>query len=84
MNSDKVLHLTSDHNKVFWAFVTRVLPLAQQSPTSFFLPLPKLYENDEKFFNFLKVRLEMVGRCKVDDLLGRRYTLNSKLDQAFN
>lgn len=42
LNSDKVLHLTSDQIKMFWAFVTRVLSLAQQSPIFFFLPLPKL------------------------------------------
>lgn len=49
LSSDKVLHLTSDQIKMFWAFMTRVLPLAQQNPT-FFLPFPELYENDEKFW----------------------------------
>lgn len=43
LNSDKVPQLKSNQIKMFRAFVTKVLSLAQQSPTFFFLsPTPKL------------------------------------------
>lgn len=42
LNSDKVLQLKSDQIKMFRAFVTRVLSLARQSPTFFFLSPPEL------------------------------------------
>lgn len=42
LNSDKVLHLTTDQIKMFRTSVTRVPSLTQQSSTFFFLPFPKL------------------------------------------
>lgn len=76
LNSDKPPHLTSDQIKMFWAFMKECFPWPSR--------LPQALWECEKFSNFLKVRLEVVGSCKVDYLLGRRYTLNLKLDQAFN
>lgn len=76
LNSDKVLQLTSDQIRMFWASMTWVPSLAQQSPVFSSPPAPPAYENDEKFFYFLKVRLEVVGGSDLNDLLGRRNPLN--------